>query len=252
MTDTVISEISERLAVIRLNRPHRLNAINRELLADLALALEAAQSDPDVDVIVLTGEGRAFCAGDDLKEFDDQVGDRAETTAYVESIQGITRLIMQRPKPVVGAINGWAAGGGLEWVANCDIAVMGETCRCFFPELALGVFVTGGVTSLLPATIGLQRTKELIMLGEKFDAAAALHMGLVARVVPDDQVLATAMDVARRLAALPQPMLRRTKQVLNEGYTNTLDRAMHVETETTVEGFLDPSTAGRVDGVLGG
>jgi enoyl-CoA hydratase/carnithine racemase len=252
MTDTVRCEVTERLAVVRLNRPHRLNAINRELLADLAAALEEGQSDPEVDVIVLTGEGRAFCAGDDLKEFDDQVGDRAETTAYVESIQDITRLIMQRPKPVVGAINGWAAGGGLEWVANCDIAVMGETCRCFFPELALGVFVTGGVTSLLPSTIGLQRTKELIMLGEKFDAAAALNMGLVARVVPDDQVLATAMDVARRLAALPQPMLRRTKQVLNEGYTNTLERAMHIETEATVDGFLDPSTAGRVDGALGG
>ncbi|MGF1668129.1 MAG: enoyl-CoA hydratase/isomerase family protein [Acidimicrobiia bacterium] len=252
MTDTVISEISERLAVIRLNRPHRLNAINRALLADLALALESAQSNPVVDVIVLTGEGRAFCAGDDLKEFDDQVGDRAATTAYVESIQDITRLIMQRPKPVVGAINGWAAGGGLEWVANCDIAVMGETCRCFFPELSLGVFVTGGVTSLLPAAIGLQRAKELIMLGEKFDAAAALHMGLVARVVPDDQVVATAMDVARRLAALPQPMLRRTKQVLNEGYTNTLDRAMQIETDATVDGFLDPATAGRVDGVLRG
>ncbi len=250
MTDTVICETSERVAVIRLNRPHRLNAINRELLADLAAALEAAQSDPDVDVIVLTGEGRAFCAGDDLKEFDDQVGDRDETTAYVESIQDITRLIMQRPKPVVGAVNGWAAGGGLEWVANCDIAVMGETCRCFFPELSLGVFVTGGITSLLPATVGLQRAKELIMLGEKFDAAAALEMGLVARVVPDDQVTATALDIARRLAALPQQMLHRTKQVLNDGYTNTLEQAMRVETAATVEGFLDPSTQRRVDWAL--
>lgn len=247
---TVLVTVTDRIAEVRLNRPHRLNAINKQLLADLAAALDTVQSSADVDVIVLTGEGRAFCAGDDLKEFDDQAGDRDETTAYVESIQDITRLIMQRPKPVVGAVNGWAAGGGLEWVANCDIAVMGETCRCFFPELSLGVFVTGGVTSLLPAQIGLQRTKELIMLGEKFDAATALSMGLVARVVPDDRVLDTAMGIARRLADLPQPMLRRTKQVLNAGYANGLDRAMADETMACVDGFLDPDTSGRVGRVL--
>jgi enoyl-CoA hydratase/carnithine racemase len=252
MTDTVLFDVSGRIGRVSLNRPHRLNAINTELLSDLARVLVAAQDSPDVDVIVLTGEGRAFCAGDDLKEFADQAGDRQETTAYVESIQDITRLIMQRDKPVVGAIRGWAAGGGLEWVANCDIAVMGESCRCFFPELSLGVFVTGGVTSLLPAAVGLQRAKELIMLGEKFDAAAALEMGLVARVVPDDEVDAVAADIARRLAALPQSMLRRTKRVLNDGYTNSLDEAMSAETVATVDGFLDPDTAGRVADALGG
>lgn len=247
MTSTVLTRMSGPVAHIILNRPHRLNALNRTLLADFAAALQAVQADPSVAVIILRGEGRAFCAGDDLKDFDDQVGDDPSATrSTIEAIQDITRLLMLGDAIVIGAIHGWAVGGGLEWVINCDMTVMGEGCRCFFPEAELGVFVTGGVSMLLPATVGLQKAKELILLGEQFTAAEALAMGLVSRVIPDAMVLETAEALAARVAALPAIARRNVKRVLNRACTASLAEAMALETDATVEGFLDPGTRARV------
>lgn len=250
MAGTVLLSIADGIADVRLNRPHRLNAINPQLLADFAAALEQAQSSAEVQVILLRGEGRAFCAGDDLKEFDDQARGETATRRYVEQIQDITRLLLLRDKVVVGAIHGWAVGGGLEWVINCDIAVMGTGCRCFFPELLLGVFVTGGVTSLLPNHVGLQKAKELILLGERFGAASALEMGLVARVVGDDDVLPTARAMAEKIRDLPPLMRVAAKKILTRAYQLPLEQAMDLETDATVAGFLDPATRDRVAGAL--
>src|SRR5687767_8471372 len=147
MTKTVLSDyLGDGVQKISLNRPHRLNAIVPELLEHLIAAVDQANRDAKVGAIVLTGEGRAFCAGDDLKEFKAQAENETATTAYIERIQDITRALMLGERPVVGAIRGWAAGGGLEWVINCDFAVAAQGTRFFFPEIGLGVFVTGGVT----------------------------------------------------------------------------------------------------------
>ncbi len=246
MTQTVLLSVADGIAEIVLNRPERLNAINPALLADFAAAIRAAQADPDVGVVLLRGAGRAFCAGDDLKEFDDQSRGPAETRAFIEAIQDITRLLMGGDAIVVGAIHGWAVGGGLEWVINCDLAVMAEGCRCFFPETALGLFVTGGVTALLPNQVGLQKAKEMILLGDRFDARAALDMGLVARVVPDHACLDDARGLARRIAALPAHSRRNVKRVLNRAFQLPLDQAMALETDATVEGFLAPETASLI------
>ena len=126
MKDTVLFEVDEAIATITLNRPERLNAINPPLLEALTAALQQANDDPHINVIVLQGAGRAFCAGDDLKEFDSQVGSKAETRAYIEKIQDVTRQICLNQKIVIGAIHGWAVGGGLEWVINCDFVVMAD------------------------------------------------------------------------------------------------------------------------------
>ena len=173
MTDTVISKCDNGVRSIILNRPDRLNAINPELLKDFLTALREGNADPETRVMVISGAGRAFCAGDDLKEFETQVGTEEETRAYIESIQEITREIVLGNKIVLGAIHGWAVGGGLEWVINCDFAIMAEGTRSFFPEISLGIFVTGAVTTILPKLVGLQKAKELILLGERFDAAQA-------------------------------------------------------------------------------
>ena len=252
MTKTVLLSVAGGVAEVRLNRPDRLNAINPDLLRDFADALRAAQADPAVAAIVLAGEGRAFCAGDDLKEFGEQSTGPAETRVFIENIQEITRLMMNGEKIVVGGIHGWAVGGGLEWVINCDIAVMAEGCRCFFPETQLGVFVTGGVTTLLPNMIGLQKTKELILLGDRFTAAEAHRMGLVARVVPDGQHETVARELAARIADLPAIARRNVKAVLNKAFQLPLEQAMALETDATVEGFLDPGTAARVGAALAG
>ena len=143
-------------------------------------------------------------------------------------------------KPVVGAIRGWAAGGGFEWAINCDFTIWAEDARAFFPEVSLGVFVTGGVTAILPAMVGLAKAREMLMLGETY-AAADLHaMGLAFRVVPDADVETEALVLARRLADLPQTSFRQMKRILARVATGPLDEALSLETEATVAGFLDP------------
>jgi enoyl-CoA hydratase/carnithine racemase len=150
------------------------------------------------------------------------------------------------PKPVVGAINGWAVGGGFEWAINCDFPIWGESARGFFPEVSLGIFVTGAVTSLLPALVGLNTAREMLLLGQEYDAATLLELGVAWRVVPDDQLMDEARSVAARLAALPSPAVSRMKRALNVGAVTDLRAALAVETEATVAGMLDPDTTRRM------
>jgi len=247
MTGTVLSEnVGDGVCVVTLNRPHRLNAIVPELLEDLIAALQAADSDPGVRAVVLTGAGRAFCSGDDLKEFASQAGDEASTRAYIERIQDVTRTMTLGDTPVVGAVRGWAVGGGLEWVINCDFTVAAAETRFFFPEVSWGVFVTGGVTELLPRLVGLQRARELIMLGERFDAAQACAWGLVWKVVSDADLMPQALALASRIAALPPGPVRDLRRILARRTGGGLDAAMAMETAATVRGFLDPETAKRI------
>ena len=242
MIETVLSELDGGVRTVTLNRPRRLNAINHALIADLATALEGANRDPATRVILLRGAGRAFCAGDDLKEFDEQTGAPAEVRRMVERLQHVTRLLVLGEKPVVGAIHGWAVGGGLEWAINCDLALWAEEARGFFPELSLGLFVTGGVTTLLPRLVGLQKTRELILFGEKFDGRAAAEMGIAWKAVPEADLFATAAETARRVAALPGARVRDLKRVVNRAAWLDLEGAMALETDATVAGFLDPET----------
>ena len=247
MSKTVLSDyLGEGVQKISLNRPHRLNAIVPELLDDLVVALDAANEDERVGAILLTGEGRAFCAGDDLKEFSAQATDEAGTTAYIERIQDVTRAMVLGKRPVVGAIHGWAVGGGLEWVINCDFALAAQGTRFFFPEIALGVFVTGGVTELLPRLVGLQRAREMILLGEKFDADQAKSWGLLRDVVADAALMPEAAALAKRLAALPRDRVSDLRRILARRDGAGLEAAMRAETAATVRGFLDPETAKRV------
>jgi len=247
MAGTVLTEdVGAGVRVLTLNRPQRLNAITPELLEDLIAALQAADGDPAIRAVVLTGAGRAFCAGDDLKEFGAQSTDAATTRAYIERIQDVTRALLLGDTPVIGAVRGWAVGGGLEWMINCDFAIAAEGTRFFFPEISLGVFVTGGVTELLPRLVGLQRARELIMLGERFDAAQAHEWGLLSNVVPDAELMPEALALARRIAALPPGPVRDLRRILARRSGGGLEAAMAAETAATIRGFLDPDTAKRV------
>lgn len=247
MTGTVIStDLGDGVRRISLNRPARLNAIVPELLDDLVEALTEADRDEAVRAVVLTGEGRAFCSGDDLKEFSSQATDRDGTTAYVERIQDVTRAMVLGDTPVVGAIRGWAVGGGLEWVINCDFAIAAEGTRFFFPEVSWGLFVTGGVTEILPRLVGLQRARDMILFGEKFDARRALEWGLLREVVADADLLPRATTLAKRIAALPTGPVRDLRRIFARRHGAGLEVAMAAETAATVRGFLDPETATRI------
>jgi enoyl-CoA hydratase/carnithine racemase len=247
MTGTVLtSDVGDGVRIVALNRPQRLNAILPELLEDLIAALHQADRDPNIRAIVLTGAGRAFCSGDDLKDFEAQIGDAASTRAYVERIQDVTRAIVLGDTPVIGAIRGWAVGGGLEWVINCDFAIAAEGTRFFFPEISWGLFVTGGVTALLPRLVGLQRARELILLGERFDAVQARDWGLIWKTVSDAELMPEALALARRIAALPPGPVRDLRRILARRAGAGLDDTMAAETAATVRGFLDPETAKRI------
>ena len=158
---TVTVERRGAIAVVTLNRPERLNAIGGTLLDDLHQALVGAEQDEAVSVILLTGAGRAFCAGDDLKEFDLQTEHNEAIERHITGIQQITKDLMFSHKLVVGAVQGFAVGGGFEWMLNCDLTVAADNLVAFFPEMDWGQFVTGGVSHLLPKAVGYQRAMEL-------------------------------------------------------------------------------------------
>lgn len=238
---TVLSQDDgDGIRIITLNRPDSLNAMNRQLIDDVALAFDDANSDDATRVIIFTGAGRAFCAGDDRHE---HVHPETESEArkLVDAIQAATRAIVLGPKPVVGAINGWAVGGGFEWAINCDFPIWAESARGFFPEVSLNLFVTGAVTSFLPMLVGMNKAKEMLMLGERYEAARLVEMGVAWKVVPDADVLDEARQVAGKLSALPQKSVTAMKRVLNNTAVD-IEAALQRETDATVAGFLDPLT----------
>ena len=246
MTDitykTVLSSLNAAgVRTITLNRPDSLNAMNRQLIDDVASAFDDANADVATRSIIFTGAGRAFCAGDDRRthvhpENEEQARD------LVQAIQRATLAITMGAKPVVGAINGWAVGGGFEWAINCDFPIWGESAKGFFPEVSLNLFVTGAVTSLLPSMVGLHKAREMLFFGDKYTATELLDIGAAWRVAPDDTLQAQAVEVAERLAKSPVLSLRAMKRVLNITATPDLYRAMQLETDATVAGFMDPET----------
>lgn len=239
--ETVKYETSKSICTITLNRPDSLNAMNRRLIDEVALAFDQANSDNDVRVIIFTGAGRAFCAGDDRNEHvhPENVDDARD---LVDAIQRVTHAIVFGEKLVVGAINGWAVGGGFEWAINCDFPIWSDNAKGFFPEVSLNLFVTGGVTSLLPALVGLNKAREMLFLSERYEAKALHEMGVAWRVVEAEELIAEAHKVAVKLADLPALSSRAMKRVLNQTAMTQINKAIELESDATVEGFMDPQT----------
>jgi enoyl-CoA hydratase/carnithine racemase len=239
---TVLSHLdSSGVRTISLNRPDSLNAMNRQLIDDVAQAFDDANTDQATRVIIFTGEGRAFCAGDDRREHKHPENEQ-QARDLVNAIQQATRAIVFGDKPVVGAINGWAVGGGFEWAINCDFPIWANSAKAFFPEVSLNLFVTGAVTSLLPALVGLNKAREMLFLGDQYGALELEHIGVAWRVVDDDGLLDEAHSVARQLSQQPPLALKAMKRVLNQCAVSDINQAMQLETEATISGFMDPKT----------
>jgi 2-(1,2-epoxy-1,2-dihydrophenyl)acetyl-CoA isomerase len=228
--DVVVEyELAEAVARIYLNRPHRLNAVVPELTAGLAAALARAGQD-GARVVVLAGRGRAFCSGHDLKE---QLPPETvlATRLRVEQIQEVTRSIRRFPGPVIAAVHGYALGAGCEFALGCDLVVAGEDAQFGFPEVSVGLSVTGGVSRLLPALVGPVLAKELLLLGDRFGAARALELGLVNRVAPAGQHEQAAAGLAARLRDQPALALALAKQALDRGAECSIEEAMAAEVD---------------------
>jgi len=247
MTDaTVITEQQGAVRLITLNRPERLNAINVALITGLRDALAAANADGDVRAIVLRGAGKAFCSGDDLSDKTAVPAEPAEGMQIIEALQDVSRQILYGDKVVIGAIHGWAVGGGFEWVVNCDFSVWADDAKAFCPEMRWGMSPTGGVTSLLGRVVGLHRARAILMLGDKLTAHELRDIGIAWRVVPEDEVLSEALTLAERIAALPARTVGDLKRGLNAVFREELDLAIRLETDSTAAAIADPDTFERI------
>jgi len=207
---------------LRLDRPQRLNALTLALTRELATAVRGAQGDAAVRVLLISGEGRSFCAG---KERDDPA-----TSEFVEALQDLARALMEGPKPVVAAVQGWAVGAGLELLLNCDIVVAAASARFMLPEVTIGLFGTGGVVALLPRAVGMAKAKGALMLGQEFSARQAEQWGLIWSVVEEEALRDSASAIARRLAQQCDPaVLAAIKASLHEETVGSLGDVLRRE-----------------------
>lgn len=224
----VLYEEKEKIAIITLNRPEVMNAINRELAQALCDAWTDFAEDPGVSVLIITGAGeKAFCVGADLKEKEDK-GDIHVTSFW----DGSFRLPMRGAeiyKPVIAAINGHCLGGGLELALLADIRIASENAAFGQPEIRLGIFPGMGATQRLPRTLPYNLAAEILFTGERLGAAKALEIGLVNRVVPSQDLMKTALSVAETISNNAPLALRAVKEALLRSYDLPLDQGLRLE-----------------------
>jgi 2-(1,2-epoxy-1,2-dihydrophenyl)acetyl-CoA isomerase len=213
------------VAFITLNRPRQLNAVNTHLVEGLCQSLDRAAAD-EVAAVVLSGAGRAFCAGHDFKE---DLGDESDETARerLDRLQDVTRKVQQLAAPVIAAVHGYALGAGCEFALCCDLVVAHTSAVFGFPEVEVGLSVTGGISHLLPLVVGPTKAKELLLLGTRFDAVEALRLGLV-NVVSDD-ALAQASAWATEVAGRGHLAVSLAKTSLDRGPHEGIDAAYETE-----------------------
>jgi enoyl-CoA hydratase len=206
-------EVRNRVGILELNRPEKLNALNYDLAAELPDAVGRLVDDPEVGAILFCGAGRAFCAGADLK--DDRVHDGADILEFFAAADSkMMEVIASCPKPVVTAIQGYCVGGGVEFLLAADVAVAATDATFFFTQVGLGIFPAGGGTSRLVHRVGDQWAARLVLAGERIDAHRAEQIGLVTEVVAPEALRERAFALTRQIAEQPQTALQVAKQSL--------------------------------------
>ena len=214
---------------LTLNRPDRLNAVSRPLYERLIEDLEGADADPDVRCVVLTGAGRAFCAGADLTAHAEGPPDEDERARYIDAAQRANELLQGIGTPVVAAVNGAAVGAGLELALSSDLVIVAEAAKLRLPEVALGTFIGGGVAYTLVERLGIAKARELVYFGDFFSGADAASWGMVNRAVPAEDVLGTAREWARRLAERAPRSLAAAKRLIGPAADRTRAEVLEAE-----------------------
>ncbi|GMU47298.1 MAG: putative enoyl-CoA hydratase [Porticoccaceae bacterium] len=241
MTDLILTRDAGAIRYLTLNRPDKLNAMNDALVAELAAALRAADADRGVAVIVLAGAGRAFCAGADLGGGNPQDQGRGETGSGPTPGQRIAQrlddtvrfygTIQRMDTPVIAAVQGYAIGGGCNLAVSCDLVVAAENAVFGYPEVKLGM-AAAGVAPTLVHQIGRKAAFELLTLCNNIDARQALAFGMINRVVPEDQLLATASALAEQLAGFNHDAVRLTKQLIRRAADLPFAQALEAGRDT--------------------
>jgi enoyl-CoA hydratase len=224
---TILSEtLDGGVALVRLNRPQALNALNQQLLGELAAALDALEANDSVGAIVITGSERAFAAGADIKE----MRDRTNPDAMVEDFIGAGwETVLRVKKPVIAAVAGFALGGGCELAMMADMIIAADTARFGQPEIKLGVIPGIGGTQRLVRAIGKAKAMDLCLTGRMMDAREAEAAGLVARVVPAADLMSEALTAARTIAGFSRPSLMLCKEAVNAAFETSLAEGVRLE-----------------------
>jgi len=225
----ILFSVSDGVATIALNRPDKLNSFDREMALEVIQALDHCATDKSVRAVLLTGEGRAFCAGQDLAEAI-APGTRIEdiiTTQY----NPIVRRIRALPKPVVAAVNGVAAGAGANIAFACDLTLAAENANFIQSFINIGLIPDSGGTFTLPRLVGLQQAFGQMILAPKVNAKEAEAKGMIWKAVPDSELLNESTNLAVRLSQMPTKAIALTKEALNRSQNNDLDGQLDVENE---------------------
>lgn len=226
---TLSFDLHEHVATLTLNRPEAMNSIDPELRLALKEAWKRVQADDEIRAVVLTGSGhRAFCTGADLKKTMPPKESFAELTfGRAESDHLLTG--MDTDKPIIGAINGHAMGGGLEIALACDIRIASSQAQFALPEVRIGSMPGAGGTQYLTRVVGLSNAMLLMLTGDRIEAAEALRIGLVSKVVEPERVLQEAQEIAQRIAGNAPLSVRAIKRVARDGLDMPLDSGLHAE-----------------------
>ena len=223
---TLIVEIDDYVALIRLNRPEALNALNSQLLSELADALKAADANDKVRAIVLTGSEKAFAAGADIKEMAEKsFVDMFDLDFFAEDTDAMLRI----RKPIIAAVSGYALGGGCELAMMCDFIICSDTAKFGQPEINLGVVAGIGGTQRLTRFVGKSKSMDMHLTGRFMDAAEAERSGLVSRVVPVAKLLPEAMAAAQKIAEKSALTVKVVKETVNRAYETTLREGLLYE-----------------------
>ncbi len=218
---------------ITLSRPEAYNAISAELIDQLGQALDRADNNPQVRVVVLTGTGKAFCAGADLKSaLTDLDAPENSLVPFVKKAGDLLSRLRTFPKPVLAAINGVAVAGGLELALCCDIVIAAESARLGDGHTNFGLLPGGGGAVLLPRLAGIRRAKYILFTGDTFSASEMLDAGVVNQVVPDDQLREVTQALADKIASKSPLGMTLLKRMVNEGLEQSLETALRIEKET--------------------
>ena len=224
---TLTFGVADRIATITVNRPDKLNALDDATIAELGSAIDEARARDDVGGVILTGAGRAFVAGADIKGL--TVGDTVALKAQAQRGQDVFRRYETSPKPVIAAVNGFALGGGCELAMSCHVRIASDAAKFGQPEVKLGLVPGYGGTQRLPRLVGKGRALQLLLTGEMIDAAEAYRIGLVNRVVPGDQLIASATEMMKAMLANGPLALAGCIETVNRGLDLTLEEALTLE-----------------------
>jgi enoyl-CoA hydratase len=222
----ILVETTERVGVIRLNRPQALNALNDQLMDELGAAMLSFDADPEVGCIVITGSEKAFAAGADIAAMADY--------SYMDTYKSnyITRnweTILRIRKPVIAAVSGYALGGGCELAMMCDFIIAADNARFGQPEVKLGTMPGAGGTQRLPRAVSKSLAMDLCLTGRNMNAEEALRAGLVARVAPVDKLMEEVMTAAKGIASMSMPIVMMIKESINQAYETTLSGGIQYE-----------------------